>query len=288
MATVGLRIQGLPLGDRTLVLSHLASLRAEDQRFAAQDVDGLFSEVAVPGPAKTSNVLASLERNQLLTRTSGRGRVWRITPKGAARIQSLVSDMDLAVLLSEAKSQGTQLGGEPHSVVPPTLSPPGLTPVLRTFLEEFPFETNVFGMTRFASADPDLDDPVASAVEVAREACSSHGLTFHLASDRALVDDLWGNVAAHMWACHYGVAFFEDRVGRGLNYNLSIEVGAMLMAGRRCALLRDSSIESMPTDLVGHIYRGLDLGDPSQVALNVHQWIASDLRFGTCPDCAKG
>ena len=285
MTSVGLRVQGLPVSDRTLVLAHLATLRAEDQQFGAQDVDALFIEIAVPGPAKTSNVLASLERSQLLTRTTGRGRVWKITPKGLARVQALVSNMDLVLLVSEAKLHGTQLGGQPHSVVPPTLSPPGLTPVLRDFLEKFPFETNVFGMTRFASADPDLEDPVASAVEVAREVCAAHGLTFHLASDRALVDDLWGNVAAHMWACHYGIAFFEDRVGRGLNYNLSIEVGAMLMAGRRCALLRDSSIASMPTDLVGQIYRGVDLSDSTDVAGNVHQWIASDLDFGGCAGC---
>lgn len=287
MTAVGLRVQELPSSDRTLVLAHLAALRSEDRRFGVQDLDELFSQIAVPAPARTSNVIASLERNEFLTRRPGRGRVWTITPKGVDRALTMVSNMDLAVLLSEAKAHGTQLGGQSHSVVPPTLSPPGLTTALHTFLAEFPFETNVLGMTRFASADPDSDDPVASAVEIAREVCADHGLTFHLASDRALVDDLWGNVAAHMWACHYGIAFFENRVGRGLNYNLSIEVGAMLMAGRRCALLRDSSIASMPTDLVGHIYRGLNLGDEDQVATNVHQWIASDLQFGACPSCGS-
>jgi hypothetical protein len=44
---------------------------------------------------------------------------------------------------------------------------------------------------------------------------------------------------AHMWASKYGVAFFEDRRGRGMNYNLTIEVGCMLMAGRRCGLLKE-------------------------------------------------
>jgi hypothetical protein len=240
----------------------------------------------VPGPAKTSNVFANLERNGYLTRNSGRGRVWAVTPKGLARAQSLISEMDLAALLAEAQSHGTQLGGQPHTVVPPTLAPPGLIPALRGFLDQFPFESNVFGMTRFAADDPTLTDPVASAVEAARSACGAHGLTFHLASDRAIVDDLWGNVAAHMWACHYGIAFFEDRVHRGINYNLSIEVGAMLMAGRRCALLRDVSITAMPTDLVGHIYRGLDMSSTNEVARNVHKWIAEDLGFGTCHTCS--
>jgi hypothetical protein len=286
MSSVGLRVQELPLADSTLVLAHLASQRADGGRFAVQDVDSLYAEIAVPGPKKTSNVFANLERNGCLTRNSGRGRVWAVTPKGSARVQSLISEIDIAVLLGEAQSHGTQLGGQPHTIVPPTLAPPGLTGALRTFLDRYPFESNVFGMTRFAADNPELADPVASAVEAARAACAAHGLTFHLASDRAIVDDLWGNVAAHMWACHYGIAFFEDRVGRGINYNLSIEVGAMLMAGRRCALLRDTSISAMPTDLVGHIYHGLDMSNVSEVARNVHGWIATDLNFGRCRGCS--
>ncbi len=285
MTTVGLRVQELPLLDSTLVLAQLSGQRADDGRFGVQDVDTLFSEIAVPGPAKTSNVFANLEKSGHLTRLKGRGRVWAVTPKGSARAQSLVSHMDLAALLVEANTHGTQLGGQAHTVVPPTLAPPGLTPALRSFLEQHPFESNVFGMTRFATDDPELSDPVATAVEAAREACADHGLTLHLASDRAIVDDLWGNVAAHMWACHYGIAFFEDRVGRGINYNLSIEVGAMLMAGRRCALLRDTSISAMPTDLVGHIYRGLDLANSNEVGTSVHTWLSTDLAFGPCRRC---
>ncbi len=167
MSSVGLRVQELPLSDSTLVLAQLASQRGDDRRFAAQDVDFLYSEIAVPGPAKTSNVFANLERNGYLTRNSGRGRVWAVTPKGLARVQSLVSDMDLTALVAEAQSHGTQLGGQQHTVVPPTLAPPGLIPALARFLEQFPFESNVFGMTRFAADDPALTDPVASAVEAA-------------------------------------------------------------------------------------------------------------------------
>jgi hypothetical protein len=48
-----------------------------------------------------------------------------------------------------------------------------------------------------------------------------------------------------MWASNDGVAFVEDRQGRGMNDNLTIEVGCMLMAGRECGLLKDSSIERM-------------------------------------------
>jgi len=62
-----------------------------------------------------------------------------------------------------------------------------------------------------------------------------------------------------MWACRYGIAFFENTHDNGLNYNLTIEVGGMLLSGRRCALLKDQTVPAMPTDLVGQIYKSVDL-----------------------------
>lgn len=134
-------------------------------------------------------------------------------------------------------------------------------------------------MTRFPAETDDADDedPVAPALKVARELCIAHGLEFHLASDRQIVDDLWGNVAAHMWASRYGIAFFEDRAKKGLNYNLTIEVGSMLVLGRRTALLKDKSIKSMPTDLVGKVYKSINLDRSSTVKKAIATWIKDDL-----------
>jgi hypothetical protein len=94
------------------------------------------------------------------------------------------------------------------------------------------------------------------------------------------VDDVWANVMAHMWRSRYGIGFFEDRVERGLNYNLVTEVGAMLMTGRRVALLKDGSIEKMPTDFVGMIYKSVDLSDEGAVRVLVTNWLKDDLRMG--------
>ena len=98
-------------------------------------------------------------------------------------------------------------------------------------------------------------------------------------------DDLWTNVAAHMWASRYGIAFFEDRMDKGMNYNLTIEVGSMLMTGRRCALLKDKSIEKLPTDLVGRIRKDVDLDDLATVNNALHGWIRDDLGLGACAEC---
>lgn len=148
--------------------------------------------------------------------------------------------------------------------------------------------TNVFGMTRFPDEDQaEPIDPVRPALKVARSVCELHGLEFHLASDRAMDDDLWTNIAAHMWASRYGIAFFEDLATpkRGVNYNLTVEVGGMLMTGRRCALLKDRSIERMPTDLVGKIYKPVQLQKPSTVEGALHAWIRDDLALGPCHEC---
>jgi hypothetical protein len=148
-----------------------------------------------------------------------------------------------------------------------------------------PFDGNVFGMTRFPNAKAGTADPVGKALEVSRAVCKLHGLDFHLASDRAMHDDLWTNVTAHMWASRYGIGFFEDRVDRGLNHNLTIEVGGMLVTGRRCALLKDGSLDRMPTDLVGLIYKSVDLGDAGTVADAIHRWVRDDLALNACPEC---
>jgi hypothetical protein len=141
-------------------------------------------------------------------------------------------------------------------------------------------------MTRFPDQHNETNpDPVAAALETTRAVCKAHGLEFHLASDRMIVDDLWANVAAHMWACRYGIAFFDDRRGRGINYNLTIEVGGMLVSGRRLALLKDTSIERLPTDLVGKIYKSLDFDDRDATASAIHVWLRDDLRLGSCPQC---
>lgn len=272
-----------------LALSRLAATRSGGPGFTARAVDELFEELTLPPPTKTHNWLVSLQKQGLVRKGSGHG-VWQVTPKGRATSEKAVSGIDLAALAAEASATGTVLGGTAHPVILPEFgAPPELVPILHEFLASHEFDLNVFGMTRFpteGSAKP--PDPVKGALEATREACAAHGLELHLASDRQLHDDLWTNVSAHMWASRYGIGFFEDLATppRGLNYNLTTEVGSMLMTGRRCCLLKDPSIEALPTDLVGRIRKDVDLTDAQAVGKAIHAWIRHDLGLGSCPSCA--
>jgi hypothetical protein len=196
--------------------------------------------------------------------------------------------MDLAALTAESVARTvTDLAQTPHPVIPPSLAPPELITPLREFFKSHPFERNVFGMTRFPDSGGGKLDPIAPAIEIARQVCSAHGLEFHLASDRKIVDDLWPNVAAHLWGSQFAVAFYEERTGKGLNYNLNIEVGSTLVLGRRLAILKDKPVQKLPTDLIGRIYDEVDLEDAMTVADALHRRFRDDLGLGPCADCPK-
>jgi hypothetical protein len=242
-----------------------------------------MDEIGLPRPGNTWNVMGRLERDGLLTRVKGvRGEGWKLTPEGRGRAEDIATDMELAALLAEAaQPTATVLGQTPHPVIPPSLAPPALLGPLHAFLEHYPFERNVFGMTRFPGKPENGElDPIAPALDEAKAVCERHGLPFHLASDRNIVDDLWPNVAAHMWACRYGIAFLEERTPRGLNYNLTIEVGSCLVLGRRIALLKDEPVEKLPTDLVSQIFIEVNLDDPATVGSALEDWVTNTLQLG--------
>jgi hypothetical protein len=166
-------------------------------------------------------------------------------------------------------------------VVPPSFAPIRWIAEIEHFLEEYPFDQNVFLMTRFPrGADDDVYlDPIRDLIERGRSTLREFGLTLHLASDRNIVDDLFSNIAAHMWSSRYGIGLLEDRVERGLNHNVITELGAMLMTGRRCALLKDRTVGSLPTDLSGQIYKSIDFDDIDEFEVELRDWVTSDLNL---------
>ncbi|CAN5880442.1 hypothetical protein BH23GEM7_BH23GEM7_07560 [soil metagenome] len=90
-----------------------------------------------------------------------------------------------------------------------------------------------------------------------------------------------------MWACQYGIGILENRVGRGLNYNAITEIGAMLMTGRRCAILKDRTAPQLPTDIAGQIYKPVDLSNLNSLGSTIHDWAAKDLSLGECERCPE-
>ena len=198
---------------------------------------------------------------------------WALTPLGEQAVAEIAITWSAADYQTEfvADFAGTQ-----HHTIGAELAPVLLAEPIGRFLEAHPFERNVFGISRYPRpAHP--DDPMSATLATVKGTLAKFGLELHLASDRSVADQLWPNVAASMWACRYGVAIIEDRVDEGVNPNLLIEVGSMLITGRRCVMRKDSTITAMPTDLVGHIRKDIDLDDQATIAGALEQWCSADL-----------
>jgi hypothetical protein len=270
-----------------LVVGQLAGARNGDGWFGPPDLAALFEALRVHPPKRADNELGRLHGKELLYRRKPQP-AWSLTPEGAERVKELMAGVDAGALLAQlSPGDGTEFGHALHTVIPPAMAPIKWQAPIQQMLRDYDFDTNVFCMTRFPrdASDDTYLDPVADVIPQARDALKAHGLTLHVVSDRVLDEDLFGNIAAHMWACRYGIALFEDRMGRGLNHNMIIEVGSMVITGRRCALLKDETIDKLPTDFSGQLYKPVNFAKLETVASTLHRWAADDLGLGRCRAC---
>jgi hypothetical protein len=251
----------------------------------------LVRDLRLPALGNLSRDFGQLREADLI-RPRDKPAGWSLTPKGREQVRALMGDLDPSqVEVAITTAGGAVLGHVIQTLIDPALAPRRWSDSIKRLLDLYPFESNVFCITRFPSKPKDTKflDPIRDVIDVTRSALSSHHLHLHLASDEVLDEDLFANVAAHMWACKYGIGLLEDRAGKDrLNYNVVIEVGCMIMTGRNCALLKDEGSPAMPTDFVGRIYKEVDFDDLSAVADEVHAWAARDLGLGACRSCPKG
>jgi hypothetical protein len=98
------------------------------------------------------------------------------------------------------------------------------------------------------------------------------------ADDRVYIDDLWDNIRVYMTGCRYGIAVYEDIDQRDFNPNVAIELGYMLGHEKRCLILKEKRLPTIPADIVGRLYKPWDAFDiEASVSAAVAQWVDVDL-----------
>jgi hypothetical protein len=211
-------------------------------------------------------------------------QTWALTPEGHHKLEEVAAHVPTSSLAAELNdAPGADFGDRRHALILPFLAPAGTEAGVKRLLQTSSFETNVMLISRFPKA---FGDPYLRLVERFRTAVAKHGLQLQVASDGNVEDTLWANVVTYMWSCKYAIVVVDGAAGQ-LNENVLIEVGGMLMTGRRCAILRDKSVPNMPTDLVGHIYKEVDLSDHDAAEAAVHRWLTGDLGLPRCPNCPQ-
>jgi protein-tyrosine-phosphatase len=124
-------------------------------------------------------------------------------------------------------------------------------------LSDYPnARSNVFLMTRFR--DTAQQQEIGQTIRVLLE---EYGLKLIRADAKSSHQELWSNVRLCIDASVYGIAVFEQIDERDINPNVSLELGYMLGEGKRCLLLKEQRVPSLPSDLLGHVYRPFDSYD---------------------------
>jgi hypothetical protein len=131
-----------------------------------------------------------------------------------------------------------------------------LQPMLDAFSGDHPrFERNVFIAMRFRGTEQFVEIDRAL-----RESFAKYGLTGLRADDKmyAVDGDLWNNVCVYMMGCKYAVCVFEEIDEREFNPNVGIEYGFLRAMNRQVLLLKEQRVPTMPTDMIGKMYRSFD------------------------------
>lgn len=151
-----------------------------------------------------------------------------------------------------------------------------LEPALRAFLEDHPDpDKNIFLMMRFMETSQ-----MGEIQEAVKRTAESKGLHVVRADDRDYTGELWTNIQVCMAGSMLGVAVFEDIDKRDFNPNVSLELGYMLAKQRRCLILKEQRLPTLPADVMHRLYKPFDMFKiDSTVSHQIDRWITVDLQI---------
>lgn len=142
---------------------------------------------------------------------------------------------------------------------------------LERFKHDYPDPTKVaFIMMEFGKTK--AHDEI---VETIRKVLDSHGISGIKADDKQYHDDLFPNVMTYLYGCGFGIAVFERIEAEEFNPNVSLEVGYMFALKKPVCLLKDKTLKTLHTDLVGKLYKPFDPQDPIKtIPDEITQWLS--------------
>ena len=118
-------------------------------------------------------------------------------------------------------------------------------------LNDFPDPCfNAFIMMRFRETDTHR-----AILDALSSSLAFYGINALRADQRSYCDSLWGNVRFYIEACDLGIAVFEQLDDKDFNPNVSLELGYMMARRKKFLLLKEASLPSLPTDIVGNLYQ---------------------------------
>ena len=95
-----------------------------------------------------------------------------------------------------------------------------------------------------------------------RAALDPHQMVALRADDKQYHDDLYFNILTYIYGCRFGIAVFDRIEKDAFNPNVSLEVGYMLGLGKSVCFLKDRTLNTLQSDLMGKLYRTFEPQNP--------------------------
>jgi hypothetical protein len=139
-----------------------------------------------------------------------------------------------------------------------TEAPPELRESLRRFRSEYPIDVRTaFVMMRFGRTMTHR-----KIVQAIQKALRPHSIVALRADSKDYHEDLLSNVLTYIYGCTFGIAVFERIESDDFNPNVSLELGYVLALGKPVCILKEMTLRTLPTDLMGRLYRPFDAQSP--------------------------
>jgi hypothetical protein len=95
------------------------------------------------------------------------------------------------------------------------------------------------------------------------------------ADDKQYNDDVLLNILTYVYGCRFGIAVFERIEGDDFNPNIPFEVGYMTGLGKSVCFLKDKTLKTLHTDLIGRLYWEFDTQDcGSSIPPVLRKWMS--------------
>ncbi len=194
--------------------------------------------------AKSYAVTASAQRPIVLVDKS---QVERILATETSLDDLVDASLSAIIHYHEAHPMGSLRAMSPDE-------PEDLVPFLRRFRGDHPDPSKcAFIMMRFGETE--AHTRITKAIKETLQRCGLEGVR---ADDRTYAEDIFPNIRTYLHGCGFGIAVFERLTSDDFNPNVSLEVGYMFGMGKPVCLLKDSTLRSLHTDLVGRLYTNFD------------------------------
>lgn len=141
---------------------------------------------------------------------------------------------------------------------------------LRKFQMDHPDATKAaFIMMRFSKS------PAHQAiVQAIHHTLKARGIEALRADDKEYNDNLYDNIRTYIYGCGFGIAVFERLEQDEFNPNVSFEVGYMFGIRKPVCLLKERTLRSLHTDMIGKLYREFDAQEPSKtIPIELDKWL---------------